>query len=127
MIPSTTNGALKATDSVSGLVTNAASKTRIVEELREPALLLPHLVNEALAANERAKYLMTLLQTAKEHADHPEAACTDLKKERLHCGITGSTFDSVVQRSRRARRPRLESTLRGARSVAWGFCEGGVS
>ena len=34
-------------------------------ELGEQELLLPALVNEALAANDRAKYLMTLLQVAR--------------------------------------------------------------
>ena len=77
-----------------------AGKTQIVEELGEKELLLPNLVNAALTANDRAKYLMTLLQTAKNHADHPDLGSPDLKPERLACGIADSDFDSVIGRSR---------------------------
>ena len=77
-----------------------AGKTQIVGELGEKELLLPNLVNAALTANDRAKYLMTLLQTAKNHADHPDLGSPDLKPERLACGIVDSNFDSVIGRSR---------------------------
>jgi uncharacterized protein Yka (UPF0111/DUF47 family) len=77
-----------------------AGKKAIVGELGEEALLLPGLVNEALAANDRAKYLLTLLQAARGHADQPEAIGTDFKQERLACGIA-EDFDGVVERSRR--------------------------
>jgi uncharacterized protein Yka (UPF0111/DUF47 family) len=77
------------------------TKARIVGELGEPGLLLPALVNEALAANDRAKYLMTLLQVAREHADHPDLAATDLKQERLACGVADTELDTVVARSRK--------------------------
>jgi CHAD domain-containing protein/uncharacterized protein Yka (UPF0111/DUF47 family) len=80
-------------------VPGAAGKAKMVGELGEEALLLPGLVNEALAANDRAKYLMTLLQAARGHADRPESSVTDLKQERLACGIS-EDFDSVVERSR---------------------------
>src|SRR5262249_20799108 len=77
------------------------TKARIVGELGEQELLLPALVNQALLANDRAKYLMTLLQAAREHADHPELAETDLRQERLACGIAETEFDSVAGRSRK--------------------------
>jgi len=76
-------------------------KTHIVEELGEKALLLPALVNEALAANDRAKYRMTLLQAARTHADQPDATVTDLRPERLACGITDDELDGVVRRCRK--------------------------
>ena len=75
-----------------------AGKQQIVNELGERALLLPNLVNEALAANERAKYLISLLQAAKGHADHPDAGPIDLTPERLACGIADTDFDGVVER-----------------------------
>lgn len=81
-------------------VPGAAGKTEMVGELGEEALLLPGLVNEALAANDRAKYLMSLLQAARGHADLPSAGVTDLKQERLACGLGDDDFDSVVERSR---------------------------
>ncbi|MEQ8789616.1 MAG: hypothetical protein RIC55_25195 [Pirellulaceae bacterium] len=74
-------------------------KEQILEELDD--LLLPNLVNRALVANDRAKYLMTLLQTAREHADHPDGGFTNLKQERMACGIEEPAFDSLVQQSSR--------------------------
>jgi hypothetical protein len=76
-----------------------ATKSRIVDELGEKGLMLPGLVNAALTANDRAKYLMTLLQTAREHADHPDQSVPDLKQERLTCDLADSQLDSVVARS----------------------------
>ncbi len=76
-------------------------KARIVQELGEEDLLLPSLVNEALRANDRAKYLMTLVQMAREHADCPELAAPDLRPERLACGMNESELDGVVEQSRR--------------------------
>jgi len=72
-------------------------KEKIVEELGD--LLLPNLVNSGLVANDRAKYLMTLLQASREHADHPDAGFMNLKQERTDCGIEESAFDSLVQQS----------------------------
>jgi hypothetical protein len=47
-------------------------KKSIVWELGEEELLLPELVNFALTANDIIKYYLTLLQTAKEKAEHPQ-------------------------------------------------------
>src|SRR5215831_20018250 len=74
-------------------------KSRIVNEIGQTELLLPALANEALAANDRAKYLMTLLQTAKEHADHPDQAVNSLKRERLASGVDNDRFDRLVEQS----------------------------
>jgi uncharacterized protein Yka (UPF0111/DUF47 family) len=79
----------------------AAGKTRIVRELGESALLLPDALNKALSANDRAKYLMTLLQTARSHADHPELPVNDLRQERLACEVGAAELDNVVEQSRR--------------------------
>ena len=48
-----------------------ASKREVVRELGELALVLPSLVNQALEANDRAKYYLTLLQAAGAHARRP--------------------------------------------------------
>ncbi len=40
-------------------------KLKIVGALGEESLLLPALVNDALTANNRAKYYFSLLQTAR--------------------------------------------------------------
>ena len=65
-------------------------------ELGEQGLLLPALVNEALAANDRAKYLMTLLQAARAHANQPEQPAADLKQERQASGVDDADLDAVV-------------------------------
>ena len=73
-----------------------SEKARIVEALGESRLLLPALLNTALAANDRAKYRLTLLQTAKSRADFPDEEFSDLRTERLACGITDTSYDDVV-------------------------------
>lgn len=77
-------------------------KSRMVDELGETALLLPESVNRALAANERAKYGLTLFQTARSAADDPEAVISELRAERETLGVGDATFDEVVPGSRRA-------------------------
>lgn len=68
-------------------------KTRIAAILGERELVPPALVNPALAANDRAKYYFTLLQSAAGHAGQPERASPDLRRERLACGIGDSSLD----------------------------------
>ena len=86
-------------DPVDPPVPQTADKMKIMGELGETALLLPDSINAALAANDRAKYLMTLLQTARTHADHPELTVTDLRQERLACDVADGEFDTVVEQS----------------------------
>lgn len=83
-------------------------KARIIAALGERRLLLPALLNEALVANDRAKYRLTLLQTAKAHADSPDQPFSDLRTERLACGITDTSFDDAV----------VETTRQGADTYA---------
>lgn len=71
-------------------------KTRILDSLNEQALLLPTLVNRALAANDRVKYRFTLLQTAQAHAERPDAVTSSLRSERLAAGVQDSNLDQVV-------------------------------
>ena len=78
-----------------------AIKHEIATELGERALLLPSLVNRGLEANDRGKYLLTLLQAARAHADQPEKSFSSLRDERLASGISDSRFDDVVEGSRR--------------------------
>jgi len=73
-----------------------SEKARIVAALGERRLLLPDLLNEALAANDRAKYRLTLLQTARSHADAPGEVVADLRMERLASGIANFSYDDVV-------------------------------
>src|SRR5512139_760225 len=71
-------------------------KSRIVEALGEEGLRLPALLNEALAANDRAKYLFTVLQVAQGHADHPGSAAPELRAEREAAGLAAAGYDEVA-------------------------------
>ena len=74
-------------------------KLHIINSLGEQGILLPALVNASLAANDRVKYYFTLLQAAAAHAEHPERRATDLRHERLACGVEDDSWDAVVANS----------------------------
>lgn len=71
-------------------------KTRIPDSLVERTLLLPSLVNLALAANDRIKYRFALLKTAQSNAEQPAARISSLRTERLAAGVLGSVLDQAV-------------------------------
>jgi pyruvate, orthophosphate dikinase len=72
------------------------AKTDVLEQLGETALILPDLLNQALAANDRIKYCLTLLQSAREHADHPDRAAPSLQAEREASGVDDLSLDAVA-------------------------------
>jgi uncharacterized protein Yka (UPF0111/DUF47 family) len=76
-------------------------KTTILASLNEKALLLPSLVNRALAANDRVKYRLTLLQAAQAYADQPDEVTSSLRAERLAAGVPDGDLDRVVAGSAR--------------------------
>ena len=76
-------------------------KTAVLEAIGEVALQRGAQVNAALAANDRVKYLLTLLQTALSQADHPEQAPVSLTRERVACGIVDASLDDIVVTARR--------------------------
>jgi len=78
-----------------------AEKDRIIHELGIDELLLPKLISDALVANDRAKYFLTLLQSARGHADDPGEQFSNLKRERLLCGVEDETLDMVVEGSKK--------------------------
>jgi len=75
-------------------------KNRIISALGESRLLLPALLNAALAANDEVKYLLTLLQVARHRADQPHVAIANLQSERLACGLDEEALDGVIEGSR---------------------------
>jgi len=77
-------------------------KRTIIEELGEDGLILPVLINRALAANDRIKYFFSLLQTAKERADHPERTLPNLRVERETASIEIEDYDTVVEGTKAA-------------------------
>jgi uncharacterized protein Yka (UPF0111/DUF47 family) len=75
-------------------------KHTILEALDQRALLLPEQVHEALEANARVKYYLSLVQLACAHADEPDAPAVYLADERERLGI-GPELDAVVAGARR--------------------------
>ncbi len=72
------------------------AKTEIVDFLGERALVLPALLATALVANERAKYVLTMLQMAASQAENPQASPPSLRADREACGITEPKFDRAI-------------------------------
>ena len=77
------------------------NKQSIVAALGEQGLALPQLVNEALAANDRLKYRLTLLQLAARHAEAPDALLPDLRDERLAAQMDMVSLDDMPAQCRR--------------------------
>ena len=77
------------------------AKAEVLEQLGEAALILPDLISRSLASNDRIKYLLALLQTAREHAEHPERAVPSLQTEREASGVDEVSLDAVVAGSSR--------------------------
>jgi pyruvate, orthophosphate dikinase len=76
------------------------AKDQMIEALGERQLLLPALVGRALAANDRVKYLLALLQAAAATADGAVGQ-GNLREERLASGVDQPQLDRVVDGSLR--------------------------
>lgn len=75
------------------------SKTTILDFLGDQALALPALLDSALAANERAKYVLGIVQMAAGYAQDSRGAAPSLKADREACGIDDSSFDRCIAES----------------------------
>ena len=62
-------------------------KTGIVEWLGQSDLLLPQLIAEGLAANDRVKARLSVLQAAAQHAHDPHGTRIDLTEECRAAGL----------------------------------------
>ncbi|HUB11849.1 MAG TPA: hypothetical protein VMB34_07820 [Acetobacteraceae bacterium] len=71
-------------------------KAEVLAAIGETGLSRSAAVNTALAANDRIKYLLSLLQMAAAHADAPEQAPPPLKRERIACGIDDASLDGFT-------------------------------
>lgn len=76
------------------------AKIEIVQKLGEAALLLPDLLGEALAANDRLKLRLTLLQEALAHSRHRELPPRDFAAERRAAGLADPAFDALISGAR---------------------------
>jgi uncharacterized protein Yka (UPF0111/DUF47 family) len=60
------------------------------------------MANAGLTANDRIKYIFSLLQMAISHAHHPDQPISTLKRERIACGINKPDLDDAVAGARMA-------------------------
>src|SRR6266702_5490211 len=71
-------------------------KSHIIEELGQADILLPSLVAEGLAANDRIKVRMSALQAAAQHAREPDRPSTDLALECRTAGISPAVLATMI-------------------------------
>ncbi len=71
-------------------------KTLVLAELGERELLVPAQVNRGVAANDRVKYYLSLLQAALDHADQPEVPAPTLQRERVAAGVADAKLDALT-------------------------------
>ncbi|MFZ0694222.1 MAG: hypothetical protein WAN51_08755 [Alphaproteobacteria bacterium] len=76
------------------------TKTKVVERLGEKAVLLPALIGDALAANDRIKLRLSLLQEAASHARTPNGEPRSFRAERQAAGLDTPSLDSFVAGAR---------------------------
>jgi hypothetical protein len=62
-------------------------KTQAIESLGQHRLMLPTWVKAALAANDRIKVYLTVVQEAAARASHPNRALPDLSAEIAAAGL----------------------------------------
>jgi len=75
-------------------------KSDIIERLGQTDILLPALIAEGLAANDRAKIRLSALQTAARHARDPRGARFDLAEECRAAGIDPAGMQNLVNGAR---------------------------
>src|SRR5262245_34363444 len=82
-------------------------KTGIVQQLGKVEVLLPALVVEGLAANDRAKARLSALQAVVKQATHPAEEPDDLSAECTSAGLDVSAIRSMVAAARPANPGRI--------------------
>ena len=71
-------------------------KSQIIEQLGQTDILLPALIAEGLAANDRAKARLSVLQAAARHARDPQGASFDLAEECRGVGLDAGPMEKLV-------------------------------
>lgn len=72
-------------------------KSRIIEHLGQADILLPSLVAEGLAANDRVKVHLSALQAAADHARNHRATVPDLTAECRAAGLDPAPIGRLVR------------------------------
>lgn len=78
-------------------------KSRIVAELGQAGLLLPSLIAQGLAANDRVKARLSVLQAAARHAHAPHAVGFDLTDECRAASLEPMALEALVRGAALAR------------------------
>lgn len=78
------------------------TKATIVEHIGENAVLLPALLGDALAANERLKLRLSLLQEAAQQAQSPRRQTRTFDTERKAVRLADASLGTAVNRARMA-------------------------
>jgi uncharacterized protein Yka (UPF0111/DUF47 family) len=76
------------------------TKSGIVEQLGEQAVLLPTLIGQALAANDRIKLRLSLLQEAAQHARTPGRAARGFGPELRAAGLGSEVSEGFIAEAR---------------------------
>ena len=76
------------------------TKAEVIERLGEKAVLLPLLIPEALAANDRIKLRLSLIQEAAAQAQTPNREPNLFRAERDAAGLDAQRFDSLIAGAR---------------------------
>jgi hypothetical protein len=71
-------------------------KSEIIERLGQTDILLPSLIAEGLAANDRVKVRLSIVQTAGRHARDPSGVRFDLTDECHAAGIDPMPMEALV-------------------------------
>ena len=77
-------------------------KSQILAAIGEVDVQPAAALSAALAANDRLKYLFSLLQLSLSYGEHPGQQAGTLKRERIACGIDDADLDRAIPGARMA-------------------------
>jgi uncharacterized protein Yka (UPF0111/DUF47 family) len=84
-------------------------KSEIIEQLGQVDLLLPSLIAEGLAANDRVKLRLSILQAAAHRARDPKNARFDLTRECRDAGLDPIPLETLVNHATLVRGDRISA------------------
>ncbi len=93
-------------------------KSQIIEQLGQTEILLPSLIAEGLAANDRVKTRLSVLQAAARHAHLPHGVRFDLREECRAAGIDPLAMEALVNGAGLVTRERIGSAGLGKLEAA---------
>ncbi len=95
-------------------------KSEIIEQLGQADLLLPSRIAGGLAANNRVKARLSVLQAAAAHAQNPSGAAFDLAVECRNAGIDPVAMELLARRANQTANGRIAAPgLADLRAAIW--------